>query len=179
VLVEEVDALGLAVGVVAQEAVARLVEEADEFVDLQLQQRPLEHVARLVDVHVAGGTRHVGRLVVFQPFRAHHRVAAAQLGIAFDHRFLFGAALDAIAFHEGRQLRARGRRDVLAQHRAGAQARRGLRAALRQHCDRLQQRRSDDRHRAQGKAGDGRLVSSVKHRGWGTRAAGGPATLDL
>ena len=44
-VVDEVDALGLAVGVVAQEAVVRLVEEALEGLDLQFEQRALEDVA--------------------------------------------------------------------------------------------------------------------------------------
>jgi hypothetical protein len=45
-VVDEVDALGLAVGVVFQEAVARLVEKAFERIDLELQQRAFNRCCR-------------------------------------------------------------------------------------------------------------------------------------
>jgi hypothetical protein len=48
-VVQEVNALGLAVGVVFQEAVARLVEKAFKRIDLELQQRAFKGVARAVD----------------------------------------------------------------------------------------------------------------------------------
>ena len=125
VAVNEVHARSLAVRVVLQQAVVDIGKKTAESVDIQLQRGAFVDIAFAVDAHLALGLGQVVGHVVFQAVGAQHGVGAAQLGVAFDHGLHIGLASDAVAGHKDRHLRARGTRQRLAQHRAGAQCQRG------------------------------------------------------
>jgi hypothetical protein len=105
---------------VGKQLVARIVEKAFERVDVQLQLAAFVDIARPVDAHLAGGGGQVVGHGVFHAVGVDHRIAAAQLGIAFDHGALVGLAPHALARNKHRQLRARRLGNLFAQLRAAA-----------------------------------------------------------
>ena len=108
-------------GRVGEETVVRVGEKAAELIHPQLQFRALIDVARIVDAHLAGGGGQVGRHVVFHAVGMDHRVAPAQLGMAFEIGLDVGLQGELVAHDEGGQLAAGSLRNGLLQYGAGAQ----------------------------------------------------------
>ena len=152
--VEEIDAAGGSVGAVGQEAVTRLGEEALESLDLEFELGAFKDVAGAVDAHLAAGLGQVVGLVVVDALGLDHHVGAAQHGVSFDLHVQLGASADAVAPHEGRQLGAFGRRQLLRQAHTASQRHRRRRIGGRRLLGLRRQRgqaQGQQRDGAQGK----------------------------
>ena len=86
-VVNEIDALGLAVATRGQKLVTRLGERAFKAIELEFERGAFKAVAGVVDAHMAGAFELVVGLVVLDAVSAHRGRAASQFSIALDHRF--------------------------------------------------------------------------------------------
>ena len=103
--------------IVLQKVIARRVKETFKGVELELQQRPLVHIARAVDQHMAAGLGHIGGLVVSQLVGLDDHAVAAQHGVALQHRFKVGTPRHAVTLQKGGHHVTRRRRRLLLQLR--------------------------------------------------------------
>src|SRR5215210_6367284 len=78
----------------------RLVHEAALSAEVEPQIIPLEHVALLLESHVARGFELLLRAFIAQPIAEYQLTRAAQLHVAFGDRFLFRVSLQPISFDE-------------------------------------------------------------------------------
>jgi len=155
----------------------RLIEEALERFDLELEQWTFEDIAAPVDADVAARLGQVVRLVILQAIGVDDGVAPAQLRLALDHGLQVGTAEHVLARKIRGQLVAHGLRNVFAQLRAGLEHQRLW--LLRPGGCPLQQCARQERRRGQGKAGAKRLGCQVVHQGqWGPGGGGAPGRQD-
>ena len=97
---QKINAVCFPMGSVFQKPVAGLREKPFKCLDLEFQQRPLIHIASLVDVDIAPRARQVVGLKILHAVSTNDHVAPAKLGIALHHRFEIRTPERAIALQE-------------------------------------------------------------------------------
>ncbi len=98
---DKIDPASRAVAPIGQKAVGGLREVAFKSIQLELQFRPPELVARAVDAHIAARIEGVGWLVKLDAVSMNGRPATAQLGIAVNHGFQVRPAGNPVAKNKG------------------------------------------------------------------------------
>ena len=92
----------MAVAAVGQKPVIGLGEKAFKGVEFDLQLLAAKLVAIAADAHIAACLDGVVGLVILDAVSAHGGRPAPQLGVAVNHGFEVGTALQPVAKHKGR-----------------------------------------------------------------------------
>ena len=117
--VQEVDPVGPSARADHRELELGAQEITFEALHPQLQFRAGVACAVTAHAHLPFRAGEVLRAVVGEPIGANHEAAAAELGVAFGHRFQVDLAADALRSHEGGQCERRGAAGRRLQARAG------------------------------------------------------------
>ena len=119
-LIDEINTIGLPVGIILGKVVTWLTEKTLESVELEFQQRAFIDIAGPIDANFAAGAGQVRGAVILEPSGLDQQVAPAQRGPAFHHRFQIGVAKQALTGDKCRQGAAR-HGDLLLQPGTGAE----------------------------------------------------------